>query len=120
MRRQPTQGKGSKSPEAVAMRNAMHARDPKRLLEDAGGLDGQDAAERSHFVFYQDDGGLRATDEANAPLDTIYYLGVIDILTPYSTKKKLENIWKGLKADRVRCLVCSGSGRAHHAPCRAA
>jgi 1-phosphatidylinositol-4-phosphate 5-kinase len=83
------------------MRNAMRASDPKRLVEGAGGLDSQDAAERSHFVFYQDDGGLRATDETNTPLDTIYYLGVIDILTPYSTKKKFEHIWKGLKDDRV-------------------
>ncbi|TFY76677.1 hypothetical protein EWM64_g7335, partial [Hericium alpestre] len=54
----------------------------------------------SHFIFYQDDGGLQATDEQNEPLDTIYYLGVIDILTPYSTFKKIEHFWKGLSADR--------------------
>ncbi|KAG5651826.1 hypothetical protein H0H81_007258 [Sphagnurus paluster] len=56
--------------------------------------------DRQHFVFYQDEGGMRATDEVNEDMDTIYYVGVIDILTPYGGKKKLENIWKGLSADR--------------------
>lgn len=56
--------------------------------------------DRQHFLFYQDEGGLRATDEGNLPMDTIYYLGVIDILTPYGTTKKAEHFWKGLKADR--------------------
>jgi 1-phosphatidylinositol-4-phosphate 5-kinase len=31
----------------------------------------------------------------------IYYLGVIDILTRWTCTKRLEHIWKGLKADRV-------------------
>ncbi|KAF5379041.1 hypothetical protein D9615_006035 [Tricholomella constricta] len=56
--------------------------------------------DRQHFVFYQDEGGLRATDDGNEDMDVIYYVGVIDILTPYGTLKKLENLWKGLKADR--------------------
>jgi hypothetical protein len=34
-------------------------------------------------------------------LDTIYYLGIIDILTPYGWVKKVEHLWKGMKADRV-------------------
>jgi 1-phosphatidylinositol-4-phosphate 5-kinase len=66
--------------------------------EDSGGND------RAHFLFYQDEGGLRATDEFNDPLDTIYYLGVIDILTPWGALKKLEGVWKGLSADRVSSL----------------
>ena len=53
-------------------------------------------------MFYQDEGGLRATDEANQPMeDTIYYLGVIDILTQYGFSKRIEHVWKGMKADRV-------------------
>jgi 1-phosphatidylinositol-4-phosphate 5-kinase len=60
--------------------------------------------ERSHFLFYQDEGGLRATDESNLPKDTIYYLGVIDILTPWTALKRLENCWKGIRADRVSRL----------------
>ncbi|KIJ23399.1 hypothetical protein M422DRAFT_276032 [Sphaerobolus stellatus SS14] len=34
------------------------------------------------------------------PEDTIYYLGIIDICTPYTVVKKLEHFWKGLSADR--------------------
>lgn len=39
---------------------------------------------RPGFVFNQDDGGVRATHENNAPADEIYYLGVIDCLTHVS------------------------------------
>lgn len=60
-----------------------------------------DSGDRQRFIFYQDDSGLQATDEANEPLPTIYYLGVIDILTPYSIVKRCEHIWKGFSADRV-------------------
>ncbi|KDN41903.1 hypothetical protein RSAG8_07120, partial [Rhizoctonia solani AG-8 WAC10335] len=56
--------------------------------------------EQARFIFYADDGGYRATGEDNRPIGTVYYLGVIDILTPWNTKKKLEGIWKGLSADR--------------------
>ena len=38
-------------------------------------------------------------------MDTIYYLGIIDILTPYTVVKRAEHFWKGLSADRVSCLV---------------
>lgn len=82
------------------MRRAMRESDPKRLGGDLN-LPDADTGERQHYVFYQDDGGMRATDEQEQSMDTIYYLGVIDILTPYSTLKKLEHVWKGLKDDRV-------------------
>jgi len=52
------------------------------------------------FLFSKDEGGLRATDEQNEPLDTVYYLGVIDILTPYGIVKRIEHLWKGMSADR--------------------
>jgi len=61
--------------------------------------------DRERVLFYQDEGGLQATDEGNDDMDVIYYLGIIDILTPYGGLKKLEHFWKGLKADRVSvCL----------------
>lgn len=60
----------------------------------------EDTGDRQQFLFSQDEGGLRATDEQNEPLDTVYYLGVIDILTPYGFVKKFEHIWKGMSADR--------------------
>ncbi|KAF8888608.1 hypothetical protein BD779DRAFT_1523933 [Infundibulicybe gibba] len=98
--RKPTQKVGSKSPEASMVRRAMRSSDPKRLGKDTIRLPEEDTGDRQHFIFYRDEGGLRATDEANDGLDTIYYLGVIDILTPYSGVKKLEHFWKGLRADR--------------------
>ncbi|KAG7095491.1 hypothetical protein E1B28_006230 [Marasmius oreades] len=66
------------------------------------GLDatGAQTMDKAHFVFYQDEGGLHATDEANDNMNIIYYLGVIDILTPYNGLKKIEHFWKGLSADR--------------------
>ena len=63
--------------------------------------------DRQHFLFYQDEGGLQATGEENENLDTIYYLGVIDILTPYTVFKRAERIWKGIGADIVGLSICS-------------
>ena len=84
----------------------MRKTGPERLDSDAVHLpDSETGDERQHFIFYQDEGGLRATDEANAPMDTIYYLGIIDICTPYTTFKRAEHIWKGLHADRVRAYT---------------
>ncbi|KAF8842465.1 SAICAR synthase-like protein [Paxillus ammoniavirescens] len=100
IRRKNTQHKGARSPEAIAMRRAMRQSDPKRLGSDTLDLPEEDTGDRQHFIFYQDEGGLQATDEANEAMDTLYYLGVIDILTPYSGIKKLEHFWKGLSADR--------------------
>ncbi|KAI9569849.1 hypothetical protein HD554DRAFT_2189255 [Boletus coccyginus] len=100
IRRKNAQHKGARSPEAIAMKRAMRQSDPKRLGSDTLDLPEKDTGDRQHFLFYQDEGGLQATDEANRELDTLYYLGIIDILTPYSTVKRLEHFWKGLKADR--------------------
>lgn len=83
------------------MRRIMRESDPQKLGV-AVQLPDSDTGERQHFLFYQDDGGLRATNERNGDLDVIYYLGVIDILTPYTSFKKVEHFWKGLQADRVR------------------
>ncbi|KAK6455725.1 uncharacterized protein RJT20DRAFT_129047 [Scheffersomyces xylosifermentans] len=51
---------------------------------------------RSKYVFYGHDGGIRATNEDNDPIGEIYYLGIIDCLTNYSTKKRLETFWRSL------------------------
>ena len=88
------------------MRRAVRETGPERLDSDVVHLpDSETGDERQHFIFYQDDGGLKATDEANEPLDTIYYLGIIDICTPYTTLKRAEHVWKGMHADRVRVYV---------------
>ncbi|KAJ7708277.1 hypothetical protein B0H17DRAFT_1274047 [Mycena rosella] len=89
------------SPEAIAIRRAMREWDPKRLGHGRGTIRlPEDTGDRRDFLIYQDEGGLRATDQGSENLDKIYYLGVINVLTPYSTVKKLEHFWKGLSADR--------------------
>lgn len=45
-------------------------------------------------------GGIRGTGENNENLDVVYYLGVIDCLTNYSTRKRLETFFRTLKYDR--------------------
>lgn len=54
-----------------------------------------DESHKKGFIFYQDEGGYQATHEDNTPGEQIYYMGIIDCLTRYSTFKKLENAWKG-------------------------
>lgn len=56
---------------------------------------------RSQYVFYGHDGGIRSTNEDNEPLGEIYYLGIIDCLTNYSVKKKLETFWRSLSHARL-------------------
>ncbi|SLM37097.1 phosphatidylinositol-4-phosphate 5-kinase its3 [Lasallia pustulata] len=57
--------------------------------------------ERKDFVFYNDDGGFRATHEDGRPGEEIYYLGIIDCLTHYGVVKKAEHVWKGLSKDKA-------------------
>lgn len=55
---------------------------------------------RRNCVFYSDDGGFQATDESNKPIASLYYMGIIDILTPYDIKKKSEHFFKSLTQDK--------------------
>jgi 1-phosphatidylinositol-4-phosphate 5-kinase len=99
-RRRNNHPKGVKSPEAIAMRRAIGSGAPTSsniTLPDVNAC----TDDREHFLFYQDEGGLRATGDENENLDTIYYLGIIDILTPWTLFKKVEHLWKGMNADRV-------------------
>lgn len=86
------------------MRKVVRRSDPKSL-DVTSQLPSEDSADRKHFIFYQDEGGFRATDDANQALDTIYYLGVIDICTPYNTLKKIEHFWKSMTEDRVSFIM---------------
>ncbi|KAH8918439.1 SAICAR synthase-like protein [Atractiella rhizophila] len=86
--------------QASALRKAVHKADPKSLSDAKSGLPEQEGAERKHLIFYQDEGGFRATDGENKPLDTIYYLGIIDILTPYNSVKRIEHFFKGIQHDK--------------------
>ncbi|KAK1921270.1 1-phosphatidylinositol-4-phosphate 5-kinase [Papiliotrema laurentii] len=102
-RRKPSTIKGFS--EASNVRKAVRRSDPK-MLDAASQLPSADSKDRRHFLFYQDEGGLRATDEANQSMDVIYYLGVIDICTPYNSVKKIEHFWKSLTEDRqtISCV----------------
>ena len=55
---------------------------------------------RLKYIFYGHDGGIRATDGLNEPLGEIYYLGIIDCLTNYSVKKRLETMWRSIGHSR--------------------
>ncbi|CAG89527.2 DEHA2F18062p [Debaryomyces hansenii CBS767] len=55
---------------------------------------------RLKYIFYGHDGGIRATNELNEPLGEIYYLGIIDCLTNYSLKKRLETMWRSIGHSR--------------------
>jgi 1-phosphatidylinositol-4-phosphate 5-kinase len=114
-RRKTERERGSQDPTEV--RKAVERSDPK-AIDESNRLPDRDRSERRHFIFYQDEGGLRATDPANQPLDTIYYLGIIDILTPYGFKKCMENFFKGLVEDKVgREVTCRAplTARTQHA-----
>jgi len=57
---------------------------------------------RLECVFYSDGGGFQATDESNLPLPEVYHMGIIDILTKYDIKKRIEHRFKSLMNDSVR------------------
>lgn len=54
-----------------------------------------------NFVFYSDQGGFQSSDENDQPLSEIYFLGVIDCLTPYTFFKRVETFWKSLQHNRA-------------------
>ncbi|GAA6057599.1 hypothetical protein JCM3770_005405 [Rhodotorula araucariae] len=95
--RKPTQVK--RDADASALRKAVQQSDPQAL----GGrheLPEHDNSERRLFLFYQDEGGMRATGDSNEDLGVIYYLGIIDILTPYTCVKRIEHFFKGMKHNK--------------------
>ncbi|BGP08068.1 Phosphatidylinositol-4-phosphate 5-kinase [Rhodotorula toruloides] len=95
--RKPTQVK--RDADASALRKAVQRSDP-RALGGKHELPEHENSEKRMFLFYQDEGGMRATGDNNEDLGVIYYLGIIDILTPYNCVKRIEHFWKGLKHNK--------------------
>ncbi|KAK6540336.1 Phosphatidylinositol-4-phosphate 5-kinase [Orbilia ellipsospora] len=52
-------------------------------------------------IFNGDEHGFQATDANDDPGEVIYYLGIIDCLTKYTTLKRAEHFWKGLSQDKT-------------------
>ncbi|KXN70738.1 hypothetical protein CONCODRAFT_6669 [Conidiobolus coronatus NRRL 28638] len=63
--------------------------DPVQLKDKSGDPFSQNTTdERVNHMFYKDDGGFLATDEDDMPLNELYCMGIIDIMTPYNFKKR--------------------------------
>lgn len=86
---------------AVNLRKAIAEADPIQLGPSTNRLPDSTPAERRGCVFYQDDGGLLSTDDNDRPLMELYYVGIIDILTPWNLTKKAEHAWKSIQNDKV-------------------
>ncbi|KAI8063676.1 uncharacterized protein B0P05DRAFT_476644 [Gilbertella persicaria] len=83
---------------AEIMRKALKRANPVHI--HPSDLPISPSEERRWCIFYADDGGFRSSDEENRPLDKLYYVGVIDILTPYNIAKRAETIWKSITQDK--------------------
>ncbi|KAF9899936.1 Phosphatidylinositol-4-phosphate 5-kinase [Linnemannia zychae] len=93
-----TARKDKRESKVNALRMAVKVSDPQALGPST--LPSDSFSERRHFIFYADDGGLLSTNEQNEQGEDLYYLGIIDILTPYNYVKKIEHYWKSLSQDK--------------------
>ncbi|KAL5032172.1 hypothetical protein BDV3_000763 [Batrachochytrium dendrobatidis] len=87
---------------AQVIRKAMVESDIMQLGPSSSKLPDNAPPERRYCIFYQDEGGFRATDETNMPLKEIYYIGIIDIFTKYSATKKVEHFFKSFGNDSTK------------------
>ncbi|KAF9355716.1 Phosphatidylinositol-4-phosphate 5-kinase [Mortierella sp. AD094] len=93
-----TSRRDKRSSKVNALRMAVKVSDPVALGPLT--LPSDSFSERRNCIFYADDGGLLSTNERNERGEDLYYLGIIDILTPYNYVKKIEHIWKSLSQDK--------------------
>jgi hypothetical protein len=61
--------------------------------------------ERAGFSFYKEMGGMVSADnQSENDGDEIYYMGIIDIFTQYTLRKRVEHFVKSLINDGVSFL----------------
>ena len=55
-----------------------------------------------------EEGGIKSRTPTGEIGDKLYFMGIIDVLIKYDTKKKAETITKSIKYNKVKgyCLVC--------------
>ncbi|ORY05249.1 SAICAR synthase-like protein [Basidiobolus meristosporus CBS 931.73] len=111
LERQPTTKRGSHHPDAV--RKMIVESDPVALGPSNSSLPEDPFRERNNCIFYQDEGGFAGSDENGVFTDTIFYVGIIDILTPYNYAKRLEHMWKSLSHDKNGISAVNPSLYAH-------
>ncbi|KAI9262944.1 hypothetical protein EDC94DRAFT_607877 [Helicostylum pulchrum] len=84
---------------ADIVRKAIKFANPVQL--DSSQLPESPSDERKYCVFYSEDGGFISTDEIDQATDKLYFLGVIDILTPYNFMKKTEHLFKSFTQNKT-------------------
>lgn len=82
------------------LRRVILKSDPVKmaLVASIDRLPEETPTERGNCIFYADDGGLLSSDE-NGESKELYFIGIIDILTPYNFIKRVEHGWKSLSHD---------------------
>ncbi|KAI8991145.1 hypothetical protein BDF20DRAFT_811637 [Mycotypha africana] len=98
MPQSPLKKRTSRTEKAEIVRKAL--KNANLVNIDTSELPASPSEERKWCIFYADDGGFRSTDEEEIPLNKLYYIGVIDILTPYNLVKKAEHLWKSMTQDK--------------------
>ncbi|KAL7316785.1 Phosphatidylinositol-4-phosphate 5-kinase [Mucor circinelloides] len=98
MERRSSTVKRTKTEKAEIVRKALRNANPVHI--DTSELPASPSEERRWCIFYADDGGFRSSDEEDRPSDKLYYVGIIDILTPYNIVKRSEHIWKSITQDK--------------------
>ncbi|KAK4514265.1 uncharacterized protein ATC70_001856 [Mucor velutinosus] len=89
---------GRRESKADIVRKAIRQANPVQL--DSSQLPETPSDERKYCVFYSEDGGFKSTDDNNQTTDKLYFLGVIDILTPYNYIKKCEHFIKSFTQNK--------------------
>lgn len=90
--------KNRRESRADIVRKAIKYANPVQL--DSSQLPETPSDERKYCIFYSEDGGFRSTDESDETTDKLYFMGVIDILTPYNFVKKAEHFFKSFTQNK--------------------